>query len=228
MENRRITLIGAPTSAGGYGPGQEKTPDALRRSRLIEFLHNNKVNVIDKGDVYGFRWEPDKINKRAMHVDKVRDVARAVSEKVHESLEQNEKVLVIGGDCTIELGSVAGCLKKSDNIGLVYIDLDTDLNTPESVDDGALDWMGVAHLLSIKGSVNSLSSLGPKVPMLRPDQICFFANGNMTDFEKRFIEDNHVMQIKIDEVAADPTRAAKLISQDWGLQFEHLLIHLDT
>jgi arginase len=228
MENKSITLIGAPTSAGGYGPGQEKAPDALRRSGLIEFLQNNKVDVIDKGNVTGFRWEPDKINKRAMHVDKVRDVARAVSEKVYESLGQNRKVLVIGGDCTVELGCVAGCLKKSDNIGLLYIDLDTDLNTPESVNDGALDWMGVAHLLSIKGSVNRLSSLGPKVPMLRPDQIFFFANGNMTNFEKSIIEDNHLKQIKINEVAADPAGTAKLICQEWALQFEHLLIHVDT
>ena len=228
MENRSITLIGVPTSAGGYGPGQEKTPDALRRSGLIKFLHNHKVDVIDKGNVAGFRWEADKTNKRAMNVNKVKDVAQALSEKVNESLEQNQKVLVIGGDCTIELGCVAACLKKSDNIGLLYIDLDTDLNTPESVEDGALDWMGVAHLLKIKGTVDSLSSLGQKVPMLRPDQIFFFANGNMTDFEKSIIEDNNIRQTTIDEVAADPAGTAKMVCQNWASKFEHLLIHLDT
>jgi arginase len=41
-------------------------------------------------------------------------------------------VLILGGDCTVELGTVAGTLVGSPNVGLVYVDLDTDLNTPES------------------------------------------------------------------------------------------------
>jgi arginase len=228
MEKRSITLIGAPTSAGAYGPGQEKAPDALRRSGFIEFLRAHEVDVIDKGNVAGFRWEADITNKRAMNVNKVKDIALALSEKVNESLEQNQKIVVIGGDCTIELGSVAGCLKKSDNIGLLYIDLDTDLTTPESVEDGALDWMGVAHLLRVKGTVDDLCSLGPKIPMLRPDQIFFFANGNMTDFEKKIIEDNNIRQTTIDQVASDPVGTAKMICQSWAPQFEQILIHLDT
>lgn len=228
MENRTMALIGVPTSAGAYGPGQEKTPDALRRSGLVKFLQNHNIDVVDKGNLSGFRWEPDKTNMRAMNVTHVRDMALAVSEKVNDSLNSNEKVLVIGGDCTIEIGCVAGCLRKLDNIGLLYIDLDTDLNTPESVEDGALDWMGVAHLLGIKGTVDSLASVGTKVPMLRPEQIFFFANGNMTDFEKSIIEENNIKQATIHEVAADPTGMAKMMYQSWGSQFEHLLIHLDT
>ena len=69
-------------------------------------------------------------------------------------------VLVLGGDCTVELGTVAGALSQEENIGLVYIDLDTDLNTPESTEDGALDWMGVAHMLGVQGSIPELVSVG--------------------------------------------------------------------
>lgn len=39
---------------------------------------------------------------------------------------------MIGGDCTVELGTVAGALRDTTSVGVVYIDLDTDLNTPES------------------------------------------------------------------------------------------------
>ena len=139
MNNKSITIIGAPTSAGAYGPGQEKTPDALRAAGLVQFLENKGITVIDKMNVIGFRWALDKINPSAMNLDRVAEVAKEVSNKVYESLMADERILVIGGDCTIELGSVAGCLRKSGNIGLLYIDLDTDLNTPTSVQDGALD-----------------------------------------------------------------------------------------
>ena len=69
------------------------------------------------------------------------------------------KALVVGGDCTIELGSVAGALQSGASIGLVYVDLDVDLNAP-ATSDGALDWTGVAHLLDIPGAAPELSGLG--------------------------------------------------------------------
>ena len=66
-------------------------------------------------------------------------------------MAQGSAILVLGGDCTIELGTVAQAFGETPDAGLVYIDYDTDMNTPSSVDDGALDWMGVAHLLDRSG-----------------------------------------------------------------------------
>lgn len=228
MKNNSVTIIGAPTSAGAYGPGQEKTPDALRAAGLIKFLEYNGTTVVDKSNVTGFRWELDKENPRAMNLNMVVEVAKEISKKVYESLIEGEKILVIGGDCTIELGSVAGCLQKSENLGLVYIDLDTDLNTPNSVKDGALDWMGVAHLLNIEGADRKLASIGKKIPMLTPDQIHFFANGNMNDFEKGVIKKCKIKETSLQEAAADPAGTAKKIRETWAPKFDHLLIHLDA
>jgi len=228
MKKKSITIIGAPSSAGAYGPGQEKTPDALRAAGLIEFLEKNNIAVNDKNNVTGFRWKADKENPRAMNIDKVAEVAKEISEKVYESLIKEEKILVIGGDCTIELGVVAGCLAKSENIGLIYIDFDTDLNTPVSVEDGALDWMGVAHLLNISGAEKKLASLGKRTPMLNPDQLHFFANGNVTDFERGIINKYNILETSIQETTADPDGTAKKIAEGWASQFDHLLIHFDT
>lgn len=40
---------------------------------------------------------------------------------------RGEDVLVLGGDCRIELGTVAGALADGSSVGLIYIDLDGDL-----------------------------------------------------------------------------------------------------
>jgi arginase len=227
MSDASLAIIGAPTSVGAYAPGQEKTPDAIRAAGLIPLLEAIRINVTDKGNIPGYRWKVDKENKRAMNVSLVANVAKALSRTVSESLDEKKKLLIIGGDCTIELGVVAGCLDHSENIGLIYIDLDTDLNTPSSVEDGALDWMGVAHLLQLPGTNENLCAIGKKAPMLGPEQIHFFANGNMTDFERKTIDTLKIRETNWQEVAKDPVGTARKICQTWAPQFDKILIHLD-
>ncbi|MGD0394383.1 MAG: hypothetical protein ABSC41_17295 [Acidimicrobiales bacterium] len=47
---------------------------------------------------------------------------------------------------------------------MLYLDRNYDINTPESTTDGALDWMGMAHALSLPDpsmSLSMCSALGP-------------------------------------------------------------------
>ena len=223
-----LTVIGAPSSAGAYGPGQEQAPDALRAAGLLTELRRLGVQVEDAGDVPGFRWQADPAHPRAMNVAPAARVARGVAQQVQAALDNNQRVLVLGGDCTIELGTVAGALAHGDSLGLVYIDLDTDLNTPASTADGALDWMGVAHLLALPDCRPELTRLGPRAPMLRPDQVHFFANDNVKPFEREVIDRHGMAETRLAAVAADPAEAARAVVQGWAANFERLLVHLDA
>ena len=225
--SNRLVIIGAPTSAGAYAPGQEKAPAALRAAGLLEFLSAGGITVDDLGDISGFRWRADKANPRAMNANAAATVAKATAERVALALAADAAVLVLGGDCTVELGTVAGALRGTQNIGVVYIDLDTDLNTPESTQDGALDWMGVAHMLGVEGTVPELAALGPRVPMLSPEQVLFFANDNVEPFERQVIEELGIAEVRLAEVAADPSGTAEAVATGWARQFERLLVHLD-
>jgi arginase len=224
----RLAIIGAPSSAGAYAPGQEKAPTALRAAGLLEALAARGITVDDRGDVPGFRWRVDRTNLRAMNANIAATVAKATAERVASALATDAAVLVLGGDCTVELGTVAGALRDAQSVGVVYIDLDTDLNTPESTTDGALDWMGVAHLLGIEGTVPELASVGPRVPMLRPEQVLFFANDNVEPFERQVIENLGIAEVPLADVAADPRSAAETVATGWARQFERLLVHLDV
>lgn len=225
---KRLAIIGAPSSAGAYAPGQEKTPTALRAAGLLDFLTARGIAVDDYGDVAGFRWRADKLNPRAMNVNAAATIAKATAERVASALAADAAVLVIGGDCTVELGTVAGALRETQSVGVVYIDLDTDLNTPQSTQDGALDWMGVAHMLGVTGTVPELADLGPRMPMLGPEQVLFFANDNVEPFERQVIDELGIAEVRLAEVAADPPGAAEAVVGGWARQFERLLIHLDV
>lgn len=226
--SNRLVIVGAPSSAGAYAPGQEKAPAALRAAGLLEFLAARGITVDDRGDVSGFRWRADKANPRAMNANAAATVAEATAERVASALAGDATVLVLGGDCTVELGTVAGALRGTQSVGLVYIDLDTDLNTPESTQDGALDWMGVAHLLGVDGTVPKLAALGPRMPMLRPEQVLFFANDNVEPFERQLIEARGIAEVRLAGVVADPSGAAQTVVDGWARQFERLLVHLDV
>jgi len=225
---RRLDIIGAPSSAGAYSPGQERAPEAIRAAGLLARLDELGITVNDRGDVPGFRWRVDRSNPRAMNADAAASVAHAVADRVAESLAEGAAVLVLGGDCTVELGTVAGASVDSDDLGLVYIDHDTDMNTPESVKDGALDWMGVAHMLGLDGTVPALAGVGSRTPLLRPDQVLLFADDSSTAFERRTIDERGIAEVRLAQVAADPAGAARDAVEGWARPFGRLLVHVDV
>jgi arginase len=223
---RVLNLIGAPSSAGAYAPGQERAPAAFRRNGLIEALTEAGVNVADRGDVPGFRWRPDPFRPEAMNLETVRTTAMAVAEPVAAALAAGENVLVLGGDCTVELGTVAGALGDGASVGLVYIDLDTDLNPPGE-SDGALDWCGVAHMLDLPGAVAELTGLATRRPMLGAADVLFFAADNLMPNEVKTIETLGLEIIRLAAVKADPAAMARRAS-DWAARFDRLLVHVDV
>ncbi len=223
-----LAVIGVPSSAGAYAPGQEKAPAALRAAGLLELLAARGIVVHDHGDVSGFRWRPDKAAPRAMHAPIAAAVARATAARVARALATDAAVLVLGGDCTVELGTVAGALAGTPNVGLVYVDLDTDLNTPGSTTDGALDWMGVAHMLGVEGTVPELVTLGPRVPLLSGAQVLLFGDDNVEPFERRLIEERGIAEIPLADVVADPAGVGETVAAGWARQFDRLLVHLDV
>ncbi|HEY3612463.1 MAG TPA: arginase family protein, partial [Gaiellales bacterium] len=187
---RPLGVIGVPSSAGSYAPGQEQAPRALRDVGLLAQLEATGLELIDHGDAPVWRWAPDRASPRAQNAEAVAACAAATAERVRIALAAGDWPLVLGGDCTVGVGTYAGHLPGDDRVGLVYLDLHGDLNTPDTVIDGALDWMGVAHLLGEEGATPGLRDFGPRTPLLEDDQIVLlgFDAGQATAGERERIE----------------------------------------
>ncbi|MFC0009970.1 arginase family protein [Devosia nitrariae] len=224
--SNRLAVIGAPTSAGAYAPGQEKAPDAFRRHGLVTALERAGWQVRDAGDAFSFRWRPDRGNPAAMNLATVREAAIAVSGHVARAMTDGEAAFVLGGDCTIGLGVVAGALTHDASVGLIYIDGDADLNVPETA-EGALDWTGIAHMLDLPGALPDLSGLASRRPMLQPSDVLLFGAHEMTPPEEKAIAANDIQHIALGEIKADPAAAAER-AKIWGQNFDRLLVHIDV
>ncbi len=228
---KKLGVIGVPTSMGAFAPGQEKGPGALRDADLLGRLSRAGVEVTDLGNGRGVRrWRPDKDNRRAQNVSTIVEVVRETAERVREAHAAGYLPLVVGGDCTVELGTVAGLLPSQGRLGLMYFDAHPDLNVPASVDEGALDWMGVAHMLGEEGAVETLCRVGPRFPLLTDTDVFFFSYGpeQETEHERGVIRRRGLSGIPVGEVAADPEGAAARALTEMEPHVDRLLVHFDV
>lgn len=225
-----LALVGAPSSAGAYAPGQEKAPRALRDAGLRDRLVEAGVTVDDHGDLPIRRWRPDPGNCFAQNLPAVVEMAVATAERVRAAAATGAFVLVLGGDCTVGLGTFAGHLPADQPVGLIYFDIHADLNTPRSVRDGALDWMGVAHLLGEEEATAELSRFGPRHPLLAPDHLLLFAHGTAqsTKWELDVIQRRGLATIPVEDVAADPEAAAARALAHLRARCSRMLVHFDV
>src|SRR5262249_43869155 len=107
-------------------------------------------------------------------------------------------------------GPVAGCLSRYSRIGLVYIDLSPDLNLPHSTKHGALDWMGMSHMLDVEGALPELSRFGPRHPLLAPHDVYFLGveESGLTDWERNTLRRLDLHYVTSPELAKDPEAVA--------------------
>jgi arginase len=63
---------------------------------------------------------------------------------------------------------------------------------------------------------------------LRPDQVLLFADNNSTAFERGIIEEQGIAEVRLAQMAADPSAAALEVVNDWARRFGCLLVHVDV
>jgi arginase len=228
--SRIVSVVGAPSSAGAYAPGQEEAPAALRAAGLLDLLGGRACEVRDAGDLPGFRWRPDRADRTAQNLADVAAMAGRVRDAVAPVLRSGALALVLGGDCTVGVGTVAGSAAAGGQTGVVYLDMHADLNVPGSVPDGALDWMGVAHMLAVDGCRAQLRDIGPRTPLLDPAQIVVLGHeeGQATAWERETIRRLGVTCVPAEALRADPASAAATALAALPAGCTRILVHLDV
>ena len=173
----RVSVVGVPDSAGSYAAGQEQAPAALRAAGLVDSLVAAGLEVHDDGDLPTQTWKPDRAHPYTQNLEQVTTGLQELINRLSPRLSTGDTVLILGGNCTIAL-SVMAALQRLDDAtpGLLYIDRHFDLNTPESTTDGALDWMGLAHGLSLPGCADELAGAFDRRPLLQPEQVSWLGD----------------------------------------------------
>jgi arginase len=208
------TMIGVPTSAGAHHAGQDRAPAALRKAGLAERLTKAGVSVHDAGDLRGGMFAVDRERPEARNLAAVVRVAGEVADAVAGIVQAGGRPLVVGGDCTITLGVVAGFRRVHSDVGLAYVDGDADLGAaepgaPQADASGILDATGIAHLLG-RGTPE-LAGLDGSPPLLAPERLAMIGCDprEIGAAGRQFLAEANVSFADGPELAADPEGVAR-------------------
>lgn len=230
MPSTPLALLGVPSSAGARRRGQEEAPQALRAAGLVTSLADHGLTVTDRGDLDRVTFRPDADSPKAQNRGLVRRVAREVAVEVAAATAAGALPVVVGGDCTITLGVVAGLLDGGSSLGVLYLDADLDLNTPETSPSGILDGMVTAHLLG-RGD-GELAGMGPRKPLLPDAHLAFFGysveDGGIDPPELDALDRSAALHSPIESVRANPLPTAREARAALEQRVDRILVHFDV
>lgn len=158
-----VAVIGAPSCLGAPGPGPEAAPAILRAAGLLDRLRTARVGALDWGDVPVPTPEPH-VEGTIRNEGALVALAKALSERVGSALDSSLTPLVLGGDHSISLGSIAASAARGP-VGVLWLDAHGDFNTPETSPSGLVYGMVLAILAGLGPA--SLVELGPRLPANR-------------------------------------------------------------
>lgn len=223
----QIALLGAPTSAGSHSAGTEQAPAALRAAGLVEKLQAAGYRVNDLGDCALRLWQPDDENPRARNT---RDVLAALNDLrpcVELAVKSGAIVLVLGGDCTITLATLAGIRRYFNKLSLLYLDRDADLQTPATTPSGCLHGMAVAHITG-RGAPE-LVRFWNDPPLVREPDVALFGLDRVDPAEEMFLASSAMQRY----TAANVSRHGVVATAQTALDRVHagdrqLVVHFDV
>jgi arginase len=207
---QRVSLIGAPTDVGAGRRGASMGPEALRVAGLKPALERLNRVVIDRGNL------PGPINPEASrvagyrHLREVSAWCAAVRDAVYAALTDGDFPLLMGGDHSLAVGSIAGVARYCAETGVtptvLWLDAHADFNDAASSPTGNLHGMPVGILTGIGPA--ELVGLGPCEPIVSPDRIVQVGIRSVDQIEKQLVVDSGMLVYDMRTIDEITMRAA--------------------
>ncbi|PCJ19160.1 MAG: arginase [Candidatus Cloacimonadota bacterium] len=161
---KKIGIIGAGISIASGNKGASMGPDAIRIGGLYSGLERLQISYKDRGNLSALE-EPHPPRKIPVgdirYLDLICDFMKDLKQEVTSSLEDGEIPLVLGGDHSLAMASLAAVINfyKKENItpGVIWFDAHADLNTEETSPSGNIHGMPLA--VALGDGNDSLKSL---------------------------------------------------------------------
>lgn len=187
MNASRVVALGVPLDLGGTGRrGVDMGPSAIRYAGLAGRIGGLGVDYEDLGNVPApEREQVTEGDSSARYLDAILDTCDAVASRVAARASAGETPLVLGGDHSIALGTIAGMAKAKGRGGVLWLDAHGDLNTPSTTPSGNVHGMPLAAALGAAGE--RLSRPGWLLPAVDPSRVALVGVRSLDPGEREVI-----------------------------------------
>ena len=228
---RPVTLIGAPSDAGASTRGAALGPEALRVAGLARMLAARGIDVADRGDLAGPPNPEQPPVDGYRHLPQVSAWCAAVHDAVLAELAAGRLPILLGGDHSLAMGSIAAaarhCRGTGRSLRVLWLDAHADFNTSALTPTGNLHGMPVACLCG--HGPRELTALAGALPAITPACVRQIGVRCVDPGERRFVHEQglEVYDMRfVDEEGMRRTVALALEGVDEGCHL-HVSFDLD-
>jgi len=173
----KVDVVGVPMDLGADRRGVDMGPSAIRYARLKESLERLGIGVTDHGNLAVPVPESATVDQQsAKYLPIIQAVCDELALLVEEIVRNGHFPLVLGGDHSIAIGTIAGVARgRGRTPGVIWVDAHGDINTPLTSPSGNVHGMPV-HFALEQHAVD-------------PKRMAFIGLRDVDDGEKRAIRD---------------------------------------
>jgi arginase len=198
---RGIRIIGVPLDLGASRRGVDMGPSALRIAQLEHRLRALGYPVDDRGNLIVDQRE-QLADGGDDTVEAIARICRQLAVATGDAIREGATPLVLGGDHSLAMGSVAGVAtafaERGERIGVIWLDAHGDINTPASSPSGNIHGMPVAHLVGLGDP--RLAEIATPHPAVRPEHLVMVGIRDLDPPEREHIRQMGIATFTMREI----------------------------
>ena len=164
----RYTIVEAPSILGLKPTGVERLPAVLLQHGLADELHARHAGRVEPKTAYNTERDPATLTLNARAIA---EYSVQLADTVAEVVGRGEFPILLGGDCSILLGSSLA-LRRRGRYGLLFIDGHADFYQPEANPNGEAASMDLAFATG--HGPEPLTNLEGLRPLVRDKDVVLF------------------------------------------------------
>lgn len=191
----QVRVMGVPLDLGAGRRGVDMGPSALRIARLNTRIRDLDFDLSDVGDVpVTIQETHDAGDHNARYLNQIVAVCQALSDQVSLTMNEGFFPLVLGGDHSVAIGTIAGASRyyhnRGERLGVIWVDAHSDMNTPDTTPSGNIHGMPLA--VSLGCGISALTGIGGFTPKIHPEDTVLIGIRSIDESEKDLIHENGV------------------------------------
>ncbi|HMH39909.1 MAG TPA: arginase [Gaiellaceae bacterium] len=196
---RRVSVIGAALDLGQGRRGVDMGPSAIRYAGLDARLDELGHEYVDCGNVETAVAEATTAgDEQARFLPQIKDTSQRIAALVARAAREDSVPVVLGGDHSVALGTLAGLAEVHGPGGTIWIDAHGDLNSPDTSPSGNVHGMVLAAVLGLAG--DRFRGDGWGLPAVAPGRVALVGVRSLDDGERQVLRELDAKVFTMSEV----------------------------